>query len=203
MARDTKIVFLNQLVVSAPGLERELHNIAVAQGANAAALEHVAIALGRIAAAQERIATAAEPEPQRKATTVTFGLATSEPLENAMANQFHVGVEGFGMPLRFNGLIDGEPVLSMSGPGTMTQDPKIEQPSQDNPNQKETIVNTHFRNNGPDVGEVTLTVHAVADDPVTPEEEDIDASAVVGEWIAQTQAKATTVSFGNAVSEAP
>jgi len=151
-----------------------------------------------IEAALNRIAAALEPEKQAKATAVTF-TTEPEPIgslpEERPMDQYHVGIDGFKTRMRFNGLIDGEPTVTSTGPGTMTQDAKIVQPAQDNPAQSETLVDLHFRNAGPAVGIVNITVHAIADDPVTPEEEDIDATADVAEWIAQTQAKATTVSF--------
>jgi hypothetical protein len=78
----------------------------------------------------------------------------------------------------------------------MTQDPKIEQPSADDPSKNETLVNCHFRNSDPTAtGVVSVHVMATVDDPDTPDVETIDQLLQAAEWIPPTQAKATSVTL--------
>jgi hypothetical protein len=109
--------------------------------------------------------------------------------------QFHFGVEGCKATLLFNGPIDGEPTVTSTGVGTMTQDPKVETPTAADPNLVETRVDLHFRSTV--AGFMSITGTATADDPATPDT--VETIAIdfpnFAEWIAPTQPKANAVSL--------
>jgi hypothetical protein len=113
--------------------------------------------------------------------------------------QYHFGVEGFKATLLFNGPIDGEPTVTSVGVGTMTQDPKVEQPTAADPTKVETLVALHFRSDV--AGFAGISGSALADDPNTPDTQEtvVIDFAQVAEWISPAQTKANTVSISTEV----
>lgn len=168
-------------------------------------LHQVALDLHGINRSLRSIAGQMVPHP---ATTVRITVE-SEPLghfappstkENEMS-QFHIGVEGCKATLVFNGPIDGEPSVSVTGQGTMTADLKVEVPTAADPTLVETKVVLHFRNaTGGAPGNFGVLGTAVADNPATADQEIVTIDfPVVGEWIMPAQAKATSVSLATEV----
>lgn len=101
----------------------------------------------------------------------------------------------------FNGIVDGEPVIVCQGPfAAITQDAKIEEPAPDDATKTQTRVVIHGHCTQPESvvgGEILyFTANAQVDNPSTEAKEEIfQKFDDVIEWLAPTQAKASSVTM--------
>lgn len=109
-----------------------------------------------------------EPEPP--------GSLLRKQEQPAMIKSFPLGT-GFKATLIFNGVIDEEPRITNTGPGSMTQDLSVEEQNPefpDDPAKKLTKTVLHFRSSADDSqGIVGISGAVKADDLATTEEEDV------------------------------